>query len=189
MQHPLGKKVPGCGKLVVDSLSFIDLRACPGNTGNVFSVRPKNTLYTAFHSFALWDPASKKDFSTTRHAGGKCLPRKVYNSRKEKLSTAFHASYATRGSSQSVAPTDDVKLLLSRCSFSCRSSRGSLCILPSLAQVEHRASGEAGGFANHQVGVDFVAALRFSTLFHVRAQRRHRRSRQIEAGHLDRRER
>src|ERR1700734_3673247 len=77
--------------MVTDGRFFHRPSGVPRNTGNVFSVRPKDTVCTAFHSFALWNPAGEKDSTTTRHGDGKCLPRKVYNSRKEKLSTASYA--------------------------------------------------------------------------------------------------
>jgi hypothetical protein len=62
MKHSLGKKVPGCGKLLVAGRFFaIDLRAS-GTFGNVFWVWPKNKVCTTFHTFALWGPAGEKDF-------------------------------------------------------------------------------------------------------------------------------
>ena len=49
---------PELGPRLTREVREIIVGVVPRNTGNVFSVRPKNMLYTAFHSFALWDPAS-----------------------------------------------------------------------------------------------------------------------------------
>jgi hypothetical protein len=98
MEHPLGKKVPGCGKQVVDGLFSLTFGRAQEHWKRFLNSAEKYGVHR-LSLFRFVGPGQKKGFSTTRHGDGKCLPRKVYNSRKEKLSTAFHASYATGGSS------------------------------------------------------------------------------------------
>ena len=65
--------------------------------------------------------------------------------------------------------------------FGALSRRSSFEAFLAFAKIAQGAFREAGRFAYHQVSVDLVAPFRLPTLFYVGAQRRHRRTSQLEA--------
>ena len=103
MKHSLGRKVPGRGNFL-GWLFFHPSARVQNTIGNVFLVWRTNTAYSSWYAIVLSGAAGEQDFPATRHTGGKCLPRRVYNSREERLSTSFrHIMQRQRRSTRNAA--------------------------------------------------------------------------------------